>query len=126
MTFWRQWLGRHGETLAERTLLKDGYVILEKNHTSAMGEMDLIARKHDNLVFCEVRSRRLVHSEEIGSIGESINAAKQRRLFMLAEAYLQRHPHLHCCVCRFDVILVAKRNQEWQIDWIKDAFRPGW
>lgn len=126
MTFWRRWLGRYGETLAEKTLSKSGYVILEKNYSSTIGEIDLIAIKHDNLVFCEVRSRRLIQSQAIGSIGESINGIKQRRLSILAEAYLQHHPHLQHCTCRFDVILVAKRNQDWQIDWIEDAFRPGW
>ncbi|MBF0147967.1 MAG: YraN family protein [Magnetococcales bacterium] len=126
MTCWRQWLGRRGETLAEKTLLGQGCVIIERNHASSLGEIDLIARDGDVLMFCEVRSRRLTDADSMAIVGESIDAAKQNRLWLLAESYLQRHPALSRCSCRFDVILVGRRDRDWQVDWIKDAFRPGW
>ncbi|HIJ85567.1 MAG: protein of unknown function UPF0102 [Magnetococcales bacterium] len=125
MTFWRQWMGRYGEMLAEKTLKKNGCVILEKNFSTPQGEIDIIAKNGKILIFCEVRSRRLTATDTMTTIGESINRTKQRRLAILAEIYLQRHPDMQSCCCRFDVVLVAKQNKKWQVDWIQDAFRPG-
>lgn len=126
MTFWRQWLGRYGESLAEKTLKKGGCTILERNFSSHFGEVDIVARCDDYLVFCEVRSRKLSHLRDFPVIGESVHRGKCRRLVTLAEHYLQSHPDLQGCFCRFDVVLVAKLGGNWHVEWIKDAFRPGW
>ncbi len=84
----RQRLGRQGEALAADHLLGKGYQIVTRNWRCPGGELDLIAREGDCLVFIEVRARR---GQAMGSPEESITAAKQARLIALADAYLQEH-----------------------------------
>ena len=84
----RRGLGRHGEDLAARHLAAQGYEILERNWRCPAGELDLVARDGDCLAFVEVRTRR---GPEMGSPEESVTLAKQARLVILAETYLQAH-----------------------------------
>jgi len=81
----RKELGAHGERLAERELTRQGMLILERNHRTREGEIDLIASDGDCLVIVEVRTRR---GREFGTPEESITPAKKARLIALAEAYV--------------------------------------
>jgi len=81
----RQKTGRYGEALAERYLLKSGYKTVAKNWRCAAGELDIIARQGETLVFVEVRTRR---SAQLGSPEESITPAKQAKLTELAYTFL--------------------------------------
>ena len=84
----RQGLGRRGEELATRHLASKGYQIVTRNWRCENGELDVVARDGDNLVFVEVRTRR---GQALGTPEESVTAAKQVRLITLAEAYVQTH-----------------------------------
>ncbi len=84
----RQGLGRWGEELAARHLAAKGYEILARNWRCETGELDLVARDGESLVFVEVRTRR---GRLLGSPEESITAAKEARLIALGEAYVQAH-----------------------------------
>lgn len=84
----RQRLGRQGEALAAQHLLGKGYALIAHNWRCSGGELDLVARDGECLVFVEVRARR---GRAMGSPEESITAAKQARLIALADAYLQEH-----------------------------------
>jgi putative endonuclease len=84
----RRGLGRWGEDLAGRHLAARGYEILARNWRCKTGELDLVARDGDGLVFIEVRTRR---GEALGTPEESVTPAKQARLIALAEAYVQAH-----------------------------------
>ncbi len=85
MTANRQRTGRHGEALAETYLRDHDYIIVDKNWRCSLGEIDLIARQDDTLVFVEVRTR---HGTRLGSPEESITPAKQEKLVKLAYTYL--------------------------------------
>ncbi|MBF0421869.1 MAG: YraN family protein [Magnetococcales bacterium] len=126
MTLSRQHLGRVGEARAAMFLTSRSFTIIEQNYRTSFGEIDIIARKDDLLVFCEVRTRRLGLTVAVETIGESINSGKRDRLVRLAEFYLHNHPSLEGCACRFDVILVARQLGRWRLYWLEDAFRPGW
>lgn len=81
-------LGAFGEALAQAHLRAAGYTILATNWRCARGEIDLVAQYGDQVVFVEVRTRR------IGTAGgaqpeESIDAAKAQRLIALAYHYLE-------------------------------------
>ena len=84
----RQALGRYGEDLAAQHLSTMGYELVERNWRCEAGEVDLVMRDGETLVFVEVRARR---GEAMGSPEESITRAKQERLALLGESYVQTH-----------------------------------
>ncbi len=82
----RREVGAVGERLAAELLRGRGYEIIESNHRCRQGEIDLIARHGDCLVFVEVRTRT---GTGFGTPEESITAAKKEKLITLAEIYVQ-------------------------------------
>jgi putative endonuclease len=107
-------IGGEKEQLACRYLESQGLRLVARNHRCRHGEIDLVMRDADTLVFVEVRYRR---SQRFGSAAESVDAHKQRRLAAAAGHYLQGHP---CPLpCRFDVLAIGAADG---IDWIRNAF----
>jgi putative endonuclease len=107
--------GAAAEKLAAAFLEQEGLRILERNYRCRFGEIDLVARSGQQLVFVEVRARR---SEEFGGAAGSITSAKRRRLVAAARHYLATHRVDRAC--RFDVVLV--RGGEGGIEWLANAF----
>lgn len=83
--------GRLGEQLAAAYLRRNGYRVHETNYRCSYGEIDIVASEGDVLVFVEVRARS---DTRPGAAAESIDRPKQRRLRMVAAAYLQERYHL--------------------------------
>ncbi|HEU0021202.1 MAG TPA: YraN family protein [Dehalococcoidia bacterium] len=83
----RRKLGNWGEEIAYRMLQGKGYAILNTNYRCRWGEIDIVAREGDELVFVEVRTRS---SPEYGTPEESVTRAKVRRLVATAQDYLQK------------------------------------
>lgn len=114
--------GRSAENRARRFLKGKGLSFVEANYRCRTGEIDLIMRDRDMLVFVEVRYRK---SHDFGGALESIDGRKQRRLRAAAEHYLQRRRIDDGLPCRFDVVLVSggdgERMHGLQIDWIPNA-----
>lgn len=98
-------LGRWGERVAEEHLRQRGYRILARSHRSLLGEIDLIARDGDWVVFVEVKTRT---GSAKGHPVEAVDARKQRRIVRLAEQWLKRHPVQRGARVRFDVIGVLR------------------
>jgi putative endonuclease len=98
----RQGVGLRGEAIAQRHLRSLGYEILASNWRSAEGEIDLIARQGEELVFVEVKARA---SRRYGPPEEAVTPAKQRRLQRTALAYLTAND-LHESAWRVDVIAI--------------------
>ncbi|RME50739.1 MAG: YraN family protein [Caldilineae bacterium] len=109
MTSHRKATGAYGEQLAAAYLNRQGYEIVARNWRCPAGEMDIIARQGETLVFVEVRTRR---GTRLGSPEESITPAKQARLVDIARTYLAE---MDCAGCdwRIDVIAIVlnRRNQ---------------
>lgn len=110
--------GRRGEEEAVKFLSRKGYKILERNYRCTLGEVDIIARDGDILVFAEVKSRR---SDAYGDPLESITLEKKRRISLVALHYIQ-HKKLHGVPARFDVVAIRMGNETVELDLIKDAF----
>jgi putative endonuclease len=108
--------GATAEALAARFLARHGLAILERNWRRRCGEIDLVARDGDVLVFVEVRLRR---RSDFGGAGASITAAKRARIVATAQLYLARLPRTPAC--RFDAVLLDALEPE-RIEWIRDAF----
>ncbi|MFH0724984.1 MAG: YraN family protein [Pseudomonadota bacterium] len=112
-------LGQSGEAVALEHLKKNGYQILASNYRTPLGEIDIIAKDKDTLVFAEVKARR---SDRFGSPKWAITAQKKRKLSMLALYYLKT-ANLQRQKARFDVVsIMAHRPGQWDIEIIKNAF----
>ncbi len=114
----RRKLGQRGEDLAVAQLCNQGYVICERNYRCPRGEIDLVARDGDCLVFVEVRTRR---GREYGSPEESIIPAKQAKLIELAQTYVQEHHWAGDW--RIDVVAVemSRAGQVLRVEVIQNA-----
>jgi putative endonuclease len=110
--------GKSGEQLAQRHLEQQGLRHLESNYRCRSGEIDLIMRDGDCLVFVEVRYRK---DSRFGSACESVTYNKQRKLLASANHYLQRAGG--SSPCRFDVVGISGDNSRPTIEWIRDAFQ---
>ena len=115
----RRDVGILGEKLARDFLGKNGYHILETNYRCPVGEIDIIARHEDMLVFVEVRTKQ---SRQFGSPEESITPAKMERLKAVAAQYGQTHDNLPAS-WRIDVIAIQldRRGQVSRIELIENA-----
>jgi putative endonuclease len=120
MTIERQTLGKSGEDLASGDLAARGYAIVERRYRTRWGEIDIIARDGETLVFVEVRRRS---REGCGSAIESIGREKQRQVIRIAADYLARHDLYDGCAVRFDVVAIDDRPDGTpQVTLIRDAF----
>ena len=100
--------GAAAEARALAFLQQQGLTLVEQNFSCRWGEIDLILRDQETLVFVEVRQRS---SARFGSAAASVSAGKQAKLWRTAEVYLQRIRRIP--VCRFDLIAIDGDQLEW-------------
>ena len=115
-----QALGRRGEDLAHRFLQRAGMVVVARNYrmASGAGEIDLVGREGDALVFVEVKSRR---SDDYGAPDRAIGHEKQSSLVRAAREYA-RHAAVPWEQVRFDVVTVVFSTPP-AITHFRDAFK---
>jgi putative endonuclease len=111
-------LGVHGEDLAVKYLKKKGYRILDRNFRLRGGEIDIIAKDGEEIVFIEVKTRTSDNREFIMA---SVGREKQRKISKTALYYISKNKYTDF-VGRFDVIFVVGDKLNSQIEHIKDAF----
>lgn len=112
-------IGRDAESLAERFLARRGLVPVSRNYRCRRGEIDLVMRDADTLVFVEVRRRT---SRAFGGGADSVDARKQARLVAAAEHYLMANRIGDDHPCRFDVVAIDGPARRTAIRWVSDAF----
>ncbi|MCK9897770.1 YraN family protein [Frankia sp. AgB32] len=98
-------LGRFGEEVACQHLAAGGAVLLDRNWRCRDGELDVVVRDGQTLVFCEVKTRS---GTRYGSGAEAVVGRKAARIRRLAARWLAEHPHEPSPV-RFDVVLVSRQ-----------------
>ena len=108
--------GSDYEEKAAGYLRSCGYTILEKNYRIRTGEIDLIVRDRNNLVFCEVKYRTV---KQVNAALEAVDQRKQIKIINTARYFLMRHPSLNKLMIRFDVIGI---NRYGHIEHIQNAF----
>lgn len=118
MTQRRLSLGKTGEDLAVRHLRAHGYRVLERNFRCAQGEIDLIARQGDCLVFVEIKTRR---GGPMGEAKAAVDERKQRRISQVALRYLKECGQIEVR-SRFDVVAVIMEGDRHRIELVQDAF----
>jgi len=112
--------GAWAEDLALRHLSQAGLALVARNYRCRSGEVDLVMREGETLVFVEVRQRR---ASLYGDGAESVDWRKRHRLVATAAYYLQTHPSAARAPCRFDVVAVSGPSGAGDVRWIPDAFR---
>ncbi len=117
----RKKLGEYGEHLAAEYLQNNGYTIVETNWRCPHGEIDIIARDHQSIIFVEVKTRRASSTEAAFA---NITQHKKQRLIKLAYTYLASHQHEQAA-WRIDVIAIAVSSTQLPIvEHVEDAL--GW
>lgn len=111
-------LGHTGEAIAAKYYRQKGYLLLNHNYRTRMGELDLVLYKAGTLVFAEVKTRT---SDKKAAPAAAVNYHKQQRLIAAAQHYLQQSPYADA-VIRFDVVEVMPTPQGWRVHCIPDAF----
>lgn len=113
--------GEQAENIAYHFLQQKNMSLLERNFTCRHGEIDLIMRDHNTLVFIEVRMRSNRH---FGFAEETVQQKKRTKIIRSAAYFLQTHGHWFQYPSRFDVIAVDAAHE---VHWIQDAFSaPAW
>ncbi|QFT85664.1 hypothetical protein FIU88_11815 [Halomonas sp. THAF12] len=109
--------GARIERLAADWLAARGLTLEAANQHARGGELDLVMREGETLVFVEVRHRR---NARHGHPLETVTTTKQRRLIQAARFYLQRNRL--SCACRFDVLAVTGTPPDLEFIWVPGAF----
>lgn len=108
-------VGRDKEELAAAHLEKQGVIIQDRSYRCRSGEIDLIGKDQEYLVFFEVKYR---HNAEKGHPEEAVGPSKQRQICRVADYYrCVKHISLETAV-RYDVVAIEGE----QIRWVKNAF----
>ncbi len=110
--------GKIGEEAALNFLKQNGYEILEQNYYYNHGEIDIVAKNENVLVFVEVKSRR---STTFGEPEESVTPKKQELLRRTAEGYVTEK-NIGEMDCRFDVVSVVMSGGKAECKILKDCF----
>ena len=112
-------VGQDAERLAEGLLVRRGLTLLARNYRCRRGEIDLVMRDADALVFIEVRRRS---NRGFGGGLESVDARKRARLVATAEHFLMTRRIGDDRPCRFDVVAIDGRPPHTEFEWVRDAF----
>ena len=110
--------GRECEAIAARHLEKRGYRILERNFRTSYGEIDIIARDEDFIVFVEVKAKQ---TARFGNPKAAVTEQKQRKISKVALQYLKSTGQLTSSA-RFDVVAVHPSGDREGIEVVKNAF----
>ncbi|MBA3037335.1 MAG: YraN family protein [Desulfobacterium sp.] len=113
-----QLFGKEGESLAVLYLKKHGYKIIEQNYRTKLGEIDIIAKEKNTLVFVEVKSRK---TGDFGSPKYAITPKKMKKISMVA-LYFLKETKQSGVKARFDVVSISPGEREPEIEIIKNAF----
>jgi putative endonuclease len=111
-------IGNSGEHFAVSFLEQLGMVVLDRNYTYNHGEIDIVAKDGNELVFVEVKVRRSV---QFGMPEESVTPAKQALIRRTAEGYVQEK-NLDEISCRFDVVAIRIEHGNKKLVHYKNAF----
>ncbi len=116
----RSKIGKRGEDIALKYLKKHKYKILDRNYRCRFGEIDIIARDRDTLVFIEVKLRRC---RDYGTPESAVDERKRRKIERVALDYMMKND-LRDRDIRFDVVAIDMGDKKEDIRLIRNAFEP--
>lgn len=113
----RHVVGRNGECIAEKYLIKNGYKIIEKNFRCKQGEIDIIAKDKNEIVFIEVKTRT---NKKYGNPIDAVTYIKRKHLLKSIEYYIYLKK-LENSFIRIDIIEIYKKQNKFYIKHTKNA-----
>ena len=114
-------LGQRGEAFVAHHLIRAGHTLLARNwRHGKSGEIDIVTRHGDEIVFVEVRTRRGPARMAVDAALASVDARKRAQLVRLAQAFLAAH-HLNDVPWRIDVAAVAYEHGAFSLEIVRDA-----
>jgi putative endonuclease len=118
--------GAAAEDAAMHFLQQQGFQLLAQNYHTPYGELDIVVRQQQLLVFAEVRLRK---AGALVSAQQSVTPRKQQKIIQSAQYFLQQFPAYQDCDCRFDVMALQPQAAPalnaypgYQVDWVQAAF----
>lgn len=112
--------GRVTEAFAEKYLIEQGLTPIDRNIHCRQGEIDLVMRDDDIIVFVEVKYRK---NNNFGGAIEAVSIAKQNKIrHCVAFFFQQANLNEYNTPCRFDVIALEGNINQPQVTWLKNAF----
>lgn len=108
-------LGNIGEQIAVEYLEKNNYKILKRNFYCKHGEIDIIAKENQEIVFVEVKTRSGI---DFGQPSEAVNGVKLKHMYRAAKYFLYKSNCMNCFI-RFDVIEVLVEDGKFNVNHIK-------
>ena len=111
-------IGKFGEDEAVRFLENRDYNIIARNFSCNQGEIDIVATKENEIIFCEVKTRS---NQKFGYPIEAVDNNKQRHIWNAAEYYLYKNNLINTYV-RFDVIEIYVEGVGVKVNQIKNIF----
>jgi putative endonuclease len=113
-------LGKKGEDMVASFLVKRGHTILKRNYLCRFGEIDIIAKKENVLLFVEVKTRK---ENSLVSPKEAVDSRKIARIIKAGQDYLSKSIEEAELQPRFDVAeVILKNDGKFHLDYIKNAF----
>ncbi|MDZ4121720.1 MAG: YraN family protein [Candidatus Cloacimonadaceae bacterium] len=112
-----------GESIAARYLIAQGYTIVTQNYRAPCGEIDIIAKNEDTLIFCEVKTRRK-HSINMALM--NVSPKKQKHICNTAQYYINQIPAKSNLNTRFDIIVLFydDSTDSFKVHHLENAFIP--
>jgi putative endonuclease len=111
-------LGKEGEDLALKKVESLGYRCVARNYRCSLGELDLVARDGETLVFIEIKTRK---GKSLDYAKEAVHARKQRQMSKVALAYMKKNG-CEEARARFDVVVIHQKGLVREIEVIRNAF----
>jgi len=111
-------IGKEGEKIAAAYLKKNGYEIIEINYRCPIGEIDIVAKEKNDLVFVEVKTRKSI---DLGYPEQAVGMRKQKKMSQLALWYMQKRK-IADTNARFDVVAITLIPEKNEVKLIKNAF----
>jgi putative endonuclease len=117
---YKKQIGNKGESLAEDYIKRKGYEVIHRNYRCKLGEIDIIAKDGDTIVFIEVRTKQ---NENFGSPQDSVTSTKISKISKTALSFIQEK-NLSGYSYRFDFIAITFSQGKPNIEHIENAFMP--
>ena len=111
-------IGKWGESIAANFLEQNSYKIIDRNFRCKQGEIDIVAKNKEYIIFIEVKTRSYIF---FGSSGEAVDKRKKKNIYYAAKYFLHINK-LEECFVRFDIIEVFIKKNCFKINHIKQVW----